>query len=62
MSYQVLLKRSAEKELKNLPSSLSDRILPLLIKLRDNPRPVGVMKLQSSHEYRIRAGDYRILS
>ena len=45
MSYQVLLKRSAEKELDALPASVRGRIVARLLDLEENPRPVGVTKL-----------------
>jgi len=45
MPYQVLLKRSAEKELDALPASARERIVARLLDLEKNPRPVGVTKL-----------------
>ena len=61
MSYQVLLKRSAETELYAFRGSLFDRIKRKLLALEDNPRPFGVQKLHGQEAYRIRVGDYRIL-
>ena len=61
MSYQVLLKRSAEKELDALPASVRGRIAVRLLDLEENPRPVGVAKLQGQASYRLRVGDYRVL-
>ena len=61
MPYVVYLKRSAEKELKRLPTKVHDRIVKRLISLGDNPRPSGLRELQSREGYRIRVGDYRIL-
>ena len=61
MSYQVLLKRSAEKELDALHAPLFDRIKRKLLVLEKTPRPHGVQKLQGQEAYRIRVGDYRIL-
>lgn len=61
MAYQVLLKKSAEKELEALPAKIHDRIVRALQKLEVNPRPHGVKKLQNKEQYRIRVGDYRIL-
>ncbi len=61
MSYTVSLKRSAEKELKRLPVKIHDRIVNLLISLKENPIPKGVKKLSGREGYRIRVGDYRIL-
>lgn len=61
MNYQVILKRSAEKELDVLRVSIFNRIKEKLLSLASNPRPFGVQKLQGQEAYRIRAGDYRIL-
>ena len=41
MSYQVLLKRSAENELDVLPASVRERIVARLLDLEEGPRPVG---------------------
>ena len=61
MSCQVLLKRSAEKELDALPAGVRERIAARLLALEDNPRPAGVTKLQGQEGYRLRVGDYRAL-
>jgi mRNA interferase RelE/StbE len=37
------------------------RIDERLIGLQTNPRPAGSKKLEGSAEYRVRAGDYRIV-
>ena len=61
MSHQVLLKRSAEKELDALPASIHKRVVARLLDLEESPRPVGVTKLQGQASYRLRVGDYRVL-
>lgn len=61
MSYHVVLKRSAEKELDRLHGELFERIRRKLLSLEDNPRPFGIRKLQGVDTYRLRIGDYRIL-
>ena len=61
MPYQIVIKRSAEKELNALPSALRNRIANRLLTLEDNPRPVGIKKLQGEESYRLRIGDYRVL-
>ena len=61
MNYHVVLKRSAEKELNRLHGELFERIQRKLLSLADNPRPVGIQKLQGEDTYRLRVGDYRIL-
>ncbi len=61
MPYQIIIKRSAEKELNALPTALRDRIANRLLALEDNPRSVGIKKLQGAESYRLRIGDYRVL-
>ena len=61
MSYTVKLKRSAEKELDNLPTKIHDRVTNILISLKENPFPRNFKKLRGREGYRIRVGDYRIL-
>ncbi|MFO7662399.1 MAG: type II toxin-antitoxin system RelE/ParE family toxin [Chloroflexota bacterium] len=61
-SYRVEWKRSAAKELKNLPQPVILRILDSVGGLAENPYPHGSRKLAGSgHSYRIRVGDYRVL-
>ncbi len=54
MTYQVLIKRSAEKELAALPARTKERIDQCLLKLESDPRPRGVKKLQGQESYRLR--------
>lgn len=61
MPYAVYLKRSAEKELKRLPTKVHNRVIKQLLSLKENPRPFGTKELQSREGYRTRVGDYRIL-
>ena len=61
MSYHVVLKRSAEKELNALHGTLFERIKTKLLTLEEQPRPFGVQKLHGQEVYRVRVGDYRIL-
>jgi mRNA interferase RelE/StbE len=61
MRYQIIIKRSAEKELNALPATLRSRIAARLLDLEDNPRPAGIKKLQGEESYRLRIGDYRVL-
>ena len=61
-NYRVALTASAEKELHRLPSRVVARIVPRLEHLEESPRPPGCKKLQGGdNEWRIRAGDYRIV-
>jgi len=61
VSYEVCIVRSAEKELDRLSDAVYARLIRKIIALEDNPRPYGVRKLSGREEYRLRAGDYRIL-
>jgi len=61
MAYVVALKKSAEKELERLPVKIHDKIIEVLVSLKENPFPRGIKKLHGSPGYRIRVGDYRIL-
>ncbi len=61
-SYRIEWRRSAEKELRQLPKEVIPRILEAVEALRDNPYPTGVRKLVGSeHTYWIREGVYRIV-
>jgi mRNA interferase RelE/StbE len=60
--YALLIKRSAERDLRRLPGVFFQRVNERILSLRDDPRPPGVRKLVGAREgWRIRAGDYRIL-
>ena len=60
--YALLIKRSAERDLRRLPSVLFERVNERILSLRDDPRPHGVRKLVEALEgWRIRVGDHRIL-
>jgi len=61
-SYEILWKRSAVKELKQLPKEIVRKINKIVTRLFDNPLPAGVRKLVGSeHTFRVRLGDYRIV-
>lgn len=61
-SYNLLIKRSAEKELKRLPPIDLRRIIDRIHGLAQQPRPAGCEKLSGDAErYRVRQGDYRIM-
>ena len=61
MPYTVKLKRSAEKELENIPTKTHNKIINLLLSLKENPFPSNSKKLHGREGWRIRVGDYRIL-
>ena len=60
--YRVLLERSAERDLGRLSSEIHDRVIAAMQGLANNPRPPGCRKLAGSKsDWRIRAGDYRVI-
>ena len=60
-SYELLIRRSAAKELEALPLTYRRRIVVRIQHLSAAPRPPGVEKLSGAEQYRIRQGDYRVL-
>ena len=46
--YEVLIERTAERDLKSLPTNLFDRIVPRIKSLAAIPRPSGCHKLAGS--------------
>jgi mRNA interferase RelE/StbE len=61
MRYQVILPKSVQKELKQLPDEITRRILSRLAKLETNPRPADAKKLKGREAWGIRVGDYRVI-
>ena len=60
--YALLIKRSAERDLRRLPRAFFERVNERILSLRDDPRPHGVRELVGALEgWRIRVGDHRIL-
>ena len=60
--YQVVLVRSARRELERLPRAAADRIVAAPERLAADSRPEGSWKLQGSTElWRLRVGDYRVV-
>lgn len=60
-SYRLEIKRSAAKELAQLPPKDRARIVAGIRALADDPRQVGAEKLSGQERYRVRQRDYRIL-
>lgn len=61
-NYNVLIKRSAAKELEAVGSKKDRRRLVAKIRsLAVDPRPPGCQKLSGSEKYRVRQGVYRIV-
>jgi mRNA interferase RelE/StbE len=59
--YEVILSKTARKQLNKLPLNVAQRLINAIEKLADNPRPHGYIKLTGVSLYRIWIGDYRII-
>ncbi|TMA06569.1 MAG: type II toxin-antitoxin system RelE/ParE family toxin [Deltaproteobacteria bacterium] len=60
--YEVLLERSAERDLKALSAEIFHRVIPRIRDLANSPRPSGCHKIiGSKNDWRIRIGDYRVI-
>jgi mRNA interferase RelE/StbE len=59
--YKITIKRSAAKELNDIPKKDLGRITKRIQALADNPRPPGSEKLSAQECHRIRQGDYRVV-
>ncbi len=60
-TYSIQIKKSAQKEIKALPSSEKHRIIAKIQSLAENPRGPDCKKLSVQERYRVRVGVYRIL-
>ena len=60
--YRVQIERRAQKTLDALPRDVRHRIAARVDALAENPRPLGVRKLEGEEDlYRLCIGDYRVL-
>jgi mRNA interferase RelE/StbE len=60
--YQVVLSKTAEKELSKMSVKVVGKIIPVLLELANDPRPVGCKKLKGFNNlWRVRIGDYRAI-
>ena len=60
-SYSLEMKRSAARELRQVPPKDRGRVVARIRALATDPRPPGAEKLSGQERYRVRQGDYRIL-
>lgn len=60
-AYRLLLKKSAERELRKIPKADLQRITERINELAAAPRPSGSEKLAGQDSCRIRQGDYRVV-
>ncbi|MFQ4136030.1 type II toxin-antitoxin system RelE family toxin [Nodosilinea sp. PGN35] len=62
MSYEVLIKPAAQRQLKKLPRAVQVDLIALIERLAQDPRPPGCKKLKGRQsQYRVRLGDYRVI-
>jgi mRNA interferase RelE/StbE len=62
MTYEIIITKSIQKQLDNLPNNIQEREYDKISQLAEEPRPDGVVKLKGyDNEYRIRIGDYRLV-
>ena len=60
-SYKVFVKKSAEKELRQIPPKDLLKITEKIKALAGNPRPHGGEKMEGGDRYRLRQGDWRFI-
>ncbi|QLE57159.1 type II toxin-antitoxin system RelE/ParE family toxin [Nostoc sp. TCL26-01] len=61
MSYTIVISKSVQKQIDDLPNDIAERVVEKTQNLALEPRPDGVVKLKGfDNEYRIRVGDYRV--
>jgi len=62
MSYRLIVKPSAEKDVERLPRPVQRRVLHRLTRIEADPRAPGSVKLAGAKTtYRVRVGDWRIV-
>ncbi len=60
--YQILIERSAEKELKKIAAEERPKMATAMRDLSNDPRPSGCRKLVGSdNDWRISVGNYRVI-
>ena len=60
-AYKIFFKKSVEKDFNVIAKKDLKKILDLIEKLGEDPRPPGCEKLTGQQRYRLRQGRYRIL-
>lgn len=63
MKYKITFKKTASKEIDELPNKITALVMAAIFKLADVPRPQGCKKLKGKRQdfWRIRIGDYRVI-
>lgn len=61
MTYRLVIKPSAAKEVERLGDQVLRRIDVAMLRLKENPQPQDSKKLTGVPLYRIRVGSYRVV-
>ncbi len=62
MAYSIVFRKSARKQIRQLPKLAIGKITTAIDLLADEPRPANCKKMQGADDtYRIRIGDYRVI-
>ena len=61
MTYQLIVRRSAQRAIAALPVRNKIAIASAIDALAEEPRPPGVRKLAGQLGWRIRVGEYRVI-
>ncbi len=59
--YRLLLSNPAQKDLDRLRGKTWEHVRDRLLRLREDPRPRGYLKLKGDEGYRVRIGDHRAI-
>ena len=59
--YEVFITTTVQKQLKNLPDDIADKLEQKMLLLEDDPRPPDCKKLKGRVGFRVRAGNYRFI-
>lgn len=59
--YKIIIRGSAARQIKKLPSDYFRLVQQHIDDLANTPRPFGCEKLTNSEEYKLRVGVYRII-
>lgn len=61
MIYEIVIVRSAEKELRAIDPVARERIVARIEALAHDPHPAQSRRLKASDAFRLRVGDYRVV-
>lgn len=61
MAFAIEILKRAQKELADLPRSEYPHVRDAILRLKDDPRPAGSLKLTGRPGWRIRSGNYRVI-